>query len=62
LPEYEDATVEAREQARLMANTDNYPDTPIGRPEDRASLAPLLAARASKLLDLADDDSVSEDV
>jgi hypothetical protein len=29
-----------------------------GAPEDRASLAPLLVARASKLLEWADDDSV----
>jgi Domain of unknown function (DUF4826) len=52
---------EWREQARLMANVNRHPDTRIGRPEDRASLAPLLAARASKLLELADDDSVWDD-
>ena len=49
---------EWREQARLMANADGHPDTRIGRVEDRASLAPLLATRASTLLDLADDDSL----
>jgi hypothetical protein len=54
--------VEAREKARLMANADSHPDTRIGRPEDRASHAPLLAARAAKLLELADDDSVWADV
>jgi hypothetical protein len=53
---------EWREQARLMANADSHPDTRIGRPEDRASLAPLLAARAAKLLELVDDDSVWADV
>ena len=47
-----------REQARLMATGESHPDIYIGRPEDRASLAPLLAARASKLLEWADDDSV----
>jgi hypothetical protein len=49
---------EWREQARLMATGKSHPDISIGRPEDRASLAPLLAARASKLLEWADDDSV----
>jgi alpha-D-ribose 1-methylphosphonate 5-triphosphate synthase subunit PhnH len=62
VPDYDDPTVEAREQARLMANADSHPDTRIGRPEDPASLAPLLAARAAKLLELADDDSVWADV
>jgi hypothetical protein len=62
LPDYDDPAVEACEQARLMANTDSHPDTRIGRPEDRASLAPLLAPRAAKLLELADDDFVWEDV
>lgn len=52
---------EWREQERLMANADGHRDTRIGRPEDGASLAPLLAARAAKLLELADDDSVGGD-
>ena len=50
------------EQARLMANADSHPGTRIGRPEDRASLAPLLATRASQLLEWADDDSIWDDV
>jgi hypothetical protein len=50
---------EWREQARLMANADS---TRIGRPEDRASLAPLLATRASQLLEWADDDSIRDDI
>jgi hypothetical protein len=49
---------EWREQARLIATGESHPDIYIGRPEDRASLAPLLVARASKLLEWADDDSV----
>ena len=35
-----------------------HPDTRIGRVEDRASLGPLLATRALKLLDLVEDDSL----
>jgi hypothetical protein len=49
---------EWREQARLISTGESHPDIYIGRPEDRASLAPLLVARASKLLEWADDDSV----
>jgi len=45
-----------------MANADSHPGTRIGRPEDRASLAPLLATRASQLLEWADDDSIRDDV
>jgi hypothetical protein len=37
---------------------DGHPDTHIGRVEDRASLAPSLGTRASKLLALADDDAL----
>ena len=36
---------EWREQTRLMANADGHWDTRIGRPEDRAFLAPLLATK-----------------
>jgi hypothetical protein len=51
-----------REQARLMAAGETHPDICLGRPEDRAALAPLLATRASVLLEWANDDSVWADV
>ena len=51
-----------REQARLMAAEETHPDIRLGRPEDWASLGPLLAARASMLLEWANDDSVWQDV
>lgn len=53
---------EWREQARLMATHERPDDVRIGRPEDWASLAPLLDARASLLLKFANDDSIWEDV
>jgi hypothetical protein len=53
---------EWRDQARLMTTQDRPDDIRIGRPEDWASLAPLLEARARLLTDLADDDSLWEGV
>lgn len=53
---------EWREQARLMATRERPDDIRIGRSEDWPSLAPLLDARASMLLKLANDDSIWEDV
>ena len=53
---------EWREQVRLMATQERPDDIRIGRPEDWASLAPLLDARASLLLKFADDDSIWADV
>jgi hypothetical protein len=52
---------EWREQARLMASGKVHPDIRIGRPQDWPSLAPWLEARASILLEWANDDSVWED-
>ena len=51
-----------REQARLMTTKERPADIRIGRPEDWGSLAPLLDARASLLLQFANDDSVWVDV
>lgn len=53
---------EWRQQAQLMTSQDRPDNIRIGRPEDWASLAPVLDARATLLLDFADDDSVWEDV
>ena len=53
---------EWREQARLMRSGERPDDIRIGRPEEWASLAPLLDARASLLLEFANDDSVWVDV
>jgi hypothetical protein len=49
-----------REAARLMASGEIHPDIGIGRPEDWPTLAPLLDARASMLLEWANDDSIWE--
>jgi hypothetical protein len=53
---------EWRGQARLMTSRDRPADIRIGRPQDWASLAPLLDARASLLLEWVNDDSVWVDV
>ena len=53
---------EWREQARLMRRQERPDAIRIGRPEDWASLAPLLEARATLLLEFANDDSVWADV
>ena len=50
------------EQARLMRSQDQPDAIRIGRPEDWASLAPLLEARATLLHDFANDDSVWQQV
>lgn len=53
---------EWRQQAQLMTSGERRDDIRIGRPEEWASLAPLLDARASLLLEFAEDDSVWADV
>jgi hypothetical protein len=52
---------EWRQQARLMAAGQPHPEVHIGRPENWASLAPLLDSRASTLLEWVDDDSIWEE-
>ena len=47
-----------RDQAQLMLSGERHSDIRIGEPEDWASLAPLLATRASLLVGWADDDSL----
>lgn len=51
---------EWRRLARLMVDGQEDPDTRIGRPEDRATLGPMLDSRAATLLKWADDDSLWE--
>jgi hypothetical protein len=53
---------EWRRQATLMASVERHTDIRIGRPEDWASLAPLLETRASMLLRWANDGWLWEDV
>jgi len=45
-----------------MTSRERPPDIRIGRLEEWASLAPLLEARASLLLEFANDDSIWVDV
>lgn len=49
---------EWRQQAKLMASGERHSNIRIGRPEEWASLAPLLETRASALLQWANDDSL----
>jgi hypothetical protein len=49
-----------RGQVQLMMSGEKHPDIRIGQPEDWASLAPLLATRASTLAQWADDDLLWE--